>query len=374
MSPRCALSLFLLVLAFPACGKKAEKKAAAQAAPPPAVQIGPTDAVAAALGRIENGPALSGTLTAKREATLRAEIAGGVVATYAREGQQVSAGALLARLDPGSLGDAAASARLAVTNARSSLQVAERQEERQRTLLAAGAVAQREVETAHQSTVAARAAVAQAEAQLSSARKQLGNAEVRAPFAGVVSEKQVSIGDVVQVGGALYTVVDPSSLELEAAVPATALADLAAGMPVQFSVTGFPDRRFTGRVARINPSADPETRQVRVYAEIPNYERALVGGLFAEGRVATRSLMAVTLPAAAIDRRLGKPAVLKVQSGKVQRVEVALGLTDEQTDRVEIKQGVAAGDLVLVGAAQQIAPGTPVRLDPRLQAGNGRAG
>jgi RND family efflux transporter MFP subunit len=180
----------------------------------------------------------------------------------------------------------------------------------------------------------------------------------------VVSEKQVSIGDIVQLGGALYTVVDPSSLELAASVPAEALTRLALGMPVQFVVTGYPGRRFTGRITRINPSADPATRQVRVYAELPNSENNLVSGLFAEGRVAAQSRLAVAVPNAAIDRRLGRPAVLKVLNGKVERVEVALGLADEQTDQVEIRSGVAAGDLLLVGAAQQITPGTPVRLSP----------
>ncbi len=376
---RKAIALFLLALlpTLAACHRSqgtAEQAAQGQGpgkskgkgkdAAPQMMTIGPADSTVAALRRVESGPALSGTLSPKREATIRALVGGSVLETYASQGQRVGQGALLARVDPGALGAGVAAARLALTNARNNLAVAERQEERERTLLAAGAVAEKDLETTRQQTVAARAGVAQAQEQLVAAGNQLGNAAARAPFAGVVSEKQVSVGDIVQLGSALYTVVDPSSLELAASVPAEALQSLAIGMPVEFAVTGYPGRRFTGRITRINPSADPATRQVRVYAELPNSENNLVSGLFAEGRVAAQSRVAIAVPNAAIDRRLGRPAVLKVSNGKVERVEVALGLADEQTDEVEIKSGVVAGDRLLVGAAQQITPGTPVQLTP----------
>jgi RND family efflux transporter MFP subunit len=172
----------------------------------------------------------------------------------------------------------------------------------------------------------------------------------------------VSAGDIVQPGSALFTIVDPSSLELEGSVAAEDLAAIQLATPVQFTVTGYPGRTFTGHITRINPSADPSTRQVRVYAELPNGGYDLVSGLFAEGRVASQAHDALTLPADAIDRRMARPAVLRVANGKVERVDVALGLLDERTDRVEVKQGVREGDIVLLGAAQQITPGTAVQL------------
>jgi RND family efflux transporter MFP subunit len=182
----------------------------------------------------------------------------------------------------------------------------------------------------------------------------------------VVSERPVSAGDVVQPGTSLYTVVDPSSLQLEAAIPAEQLASLKVGSPVRFTITGYGDRAFKGSITRINPSADPTTRQVRVYAEVPN-PGDLVAGLYAEGRVESESRHGLTLPMAAIDRRMAKPAVLLVRDGKVARVDVELGLADEKAQRVEVLRGVAAGDVVLLGAAQEIAPGTPVTLPPSVQ-------
>lgn len=346
------------------CGRGKEQEAQE---PPPPIVLGPADTAVVLRGPIQTGPALTGTLTAERQATVRAQISANVLETYAEAGQPVRGGEALARLDTAALRDALASAQSAVTNARSSLALAEREEARQRTLAQAGAVAERNVETAHQQTVAARAALAQARAQLASAQEQLGNTRLAAPFSGIVSEKLVSGGDVVQPGTALYTVVDPSSLLLEASIPAEQLSALRIGAPIEFTVNGFSGRTFRGQVTRINPSADPATRQVRVYAEIPNTAGELVAGLFAEGRVATESRTALTLPTDAIDRRMAKPAVLAVRNNRVERIEVELGLLDEREQRVEVRTGVRQGDVVLRSAAQGITPGTPVQLAPAVQ-------
>jgi RND family efflux transporter MFP subunit len=138
-------------------------------------------------------------------------------------------------------------------------------------------------------------------------------------------------------------------------------------VPVEFTVTGYTGRTFRGRITRINPAVDPATRQVRVYAEIPNPGNDLVSGLYAEGRVESESRTALTVPSGAIDRRMAKPAVMRVRDGKVERVEVQLGLVDDREQRVEIQRGVEAGDVVLMGASQEIQPGTPVRLAPSVQ-------
>ncbi|HYG62536.1 MAG TPA: efflux RND transporter periplasmic adaptor subunit [Thermoanaerobaculia bacterium] len=359
-----SLGLAILAVLSYACGGR-EKEAAA---PPPPVVLGPADTAVVVMAPIETGPALTGTLAAEEEATVRAQLGGTVLETYAEPGQAVRRGAALARLDTAALRDAMASAQAAVTNARNSLAVAEREAERQRVLVQAGAVAERNVETAHQQVVAARAALSLAQAQLANAEEQVANTRITAPFSGVVSDKQVSAGDVVQPGAALFTIVNPSILELEATVPAERLSALRAGAPVQFNVNGYPGRRFTGEITRINPSADPVTRQVRVYAQIANPDGELVAGLFAEGRVATESRTALTVPRDAVDRRMAQRALLVVRQNRVGRVDVELGLEDEQEQRVEIRRGaVQAGDVVLLGAAQGITPGTQVQLAPTVQ-------
>jgi RND family efflux transporter MFP subunit len=362
--PAALILIVLPILLTGGCRKGA--KDAANAAPQPIV-LGPEDTAVVAKGNLQTGPALTGTLAAERQASLRAQIAASVLSVTAQPGDRVSRGETLARLDSAALTDAYNSARSALASARNNLAVAQREAQRQRTLVAAGAVAQRNVETSEQTVVQSRAAVVQAQAQVASAEKQLAYTVVTAPFAGVVSERPISNGDVVQPGTALYSVVDPSSLQLEASIPAEQLGMLKVGSPVEFRVTGYADRTFRGLIARINPSADPTTRQVKIYAEIPNSGNELVAGLYAEGRIESESRTGLTLPGAAIDRRMAKPAVLVVRDGKVARVDVTLGLIDDKEQKVEVTAGVQPGDVVLLGAAQEIAPGTPVKLAPVVQ-------
>jgi multidrug efflux pump subunit AcrA (membrane-fusion protein) len=115
-------------------------------------------------------------------------------------------------------------------------------------------------------------------------------------------------------------------------------------------------------VSRINPVADPATRQVRIYASIPNTGRTLVAGLFAQGHVATDARDALVVPANAVNLRGLSPTVMRIKNGKAQRTDVAVGVQDQATERVEIRTGLAAGDTVLLGAAQAVNPGTPVQV------------
>jgi RND family efflux transporter MFP subunit len=151
-------------------------------------------------------------------------------------------------------------------------------------------------------------------------------------------------------------------MRLEASVPSDALTALRIGDPVEFKVNAYPDRTFAGRVERINPTADPATRQVRIYVAIPNTGGRLVAGLFAEGRVATDSREALIVPENAVDVRSVRPTALRVKNGRTERVEVELGLEDEAGERVEIRNGLSAGDTVLLGAALGVTPGSQVRV------------
>ncbi|HKP74864.1 MAG TPA: efflux RND transporter periplasmic adaptor subunit, partial [Longimicrobiaceae bacterium] len=239
--------------------------------------------------------------------------------------------------------------------------------ERAQTLNQAGALSDRDLETARAQLSQAQAQAAEARSQQASAQKQLGNTSVRAPIAGVVSLRPVSAGDIVQPGAALFTVVDPHSMRLEASVPADQLGELRIGSTVRFTVNGYPGRAFTGTVQRISPAADPQTRQVPVVVTIPNEGGTLVAGLFAEGRVESQVRQGILVPATAIDERGVTPTVLRLRGGKAERVAVQTGVRDPDTEKVEVTAGLAAGDTVLVGAALGTAPGTPVRITAAQQ-------
>jgi membrane fusion protein, multidrug efflux system len=326
------------------------------------VSVGPEGIILAKPSEIRIGPAISGTLTPQENATLRSEISGPIVQTYVEQGQPVKRGQALARIDDTSIREALLSAQSAARSAKLALDNATRDAERQQRLEAAGAVAPRDVEAAQRALAAAQATMADAQSRLTAAQQQLGKTTFRAPFDGVVSDRPVSAGDVVQPGAAIATVVNPASMRLEGSVPAEQLSSLKIGTPVIFTVNGYGTQTFTGRIDRINPTADPATRQVRVYVTIPNEKSTLVGGLFADGRVATESRQGIMIPTTAVDERGIAPIVLRIRSDTVESVPVQLGVHDNASDRVEIRSGVSVGDTLLANAAQGLAPGTRVRI------------
>jgi RND family efflux transporter MFP subunit len=344
------------------CGCGGEGPRAAEPEADAAVLVSPENIVVALSGRIESGPTISGTLQPQRAANVRAEVSGSVLETFAEEGERVSRSALLARLDDVALRDAFLSARSAVTTAEQSAQLAGRNLERAERLAAAGAIAERELEAARLEASSSESQVADAQARLALSQEQLENAEIRSPIAGIVSERAVSGGDIVQPGEPLYTIVDPASMRLEAAVPSSELALVEVGAPVEFTVNGYPGRAFVGRVDRISPTADPATGQVTLFATIPNAGGDLVGGLYAEGRVAAEEHTGIVVPLSAVEQTGENATVLRVKGGEVERVAVDLGIRDDQGERIELLAGVAAGDTLLIGAARGMTAGTPVRV------------
>ena len=281
---------------------------------------------------------------------------------YAEKGQAVRAGQVLARIDDPALQTQVISAQSSVRSAEQAVTLAARNVERNQTLEAAGAVATRDLETARNQLAAAQAQLAGARAQLANAQKMQAKTTVTAPISGVVSDRPVSAGSVVSMGAPLFVIVDPGSMQLEGSVPAAELGAVKVGAPVRFTVTGYPGQTFTGTVARINPAADPVTRQVPVIVSIPNAQGTLVSGLFAEGRVRNETRQGIMVPATAVDERGVQPTVMRVTSGRAERVAVTLGVRDPDTDRVEIVSGIAAGDTLLIGAAVGTTPGTPVQI------------
>ena len=350
----------LLGLALLTAGCSGESDAAARTAERTAVSVAPENVAVAQLQELAAGPALSGSLVPERQAALRAEVGGMVVEVRAEPGQRVATGQVLVRLDNAAQADAAQSARSAVRTAREALTVAQRNAERSERLAQAGALADRDLELARWNAMSAEATLADAEARLTLAERLLQKTTIRAPFAGIVSEREVRTGDVVQLGAELATVVDLRSLRLEANVPVSALGAMKVGTTVDFSVAGYDRESFQGKVWLINPVVDPATGQVRVIADIPNLGERLVAGLFAEGRVATERRSALAVPLAAVDLRGPTPLVRRLRLGLVELVAVELGIQDEARELVEIKSGLTPGDTVLAGGATGIAAGTPV--------------
>lgn len=339
------------------CGGRSSAEAAPEA--PPAVTVPPENVSVIDSVTLQSGPAISGDLTAERYATLRAEVGGSVMSVSVEEGQAVRPGQILGTLDESVIQEQVRSAKSARVSAENSAVIARREAERARRLLSGGAVAERDVEVADRAVWAAEAQLENARAAEAGAVKQWQKTRLAAPFAGIVSRRRISVGDVVTVGNELFTVVDPRSMQLDASVPVTALGALRVGSTVDFDVSGYEGQKFVGTVKRVNPEVDPGTRQVRIVVTIPN-AGSLVAGLFAKGRVVTEERRTVAVPFSAVDLRGTAPTARRLKGGKVEMVAVQLGLRDDVAGLVEVTGGLARGDTVLVGGAMSVASGTPV--------------
>jgi RND family efflux transporter MFP subunit len=362
---RCAACVGLVLVAM--CSTSACKRAQqtdAGAKQPEPVLLGAEDLATATRVTLRSGPTISGTLEPEDKAVIRAETGGSVVELRAQLGDAVKRDDVLARIEVGGLGDAYRSAQVGVSAAERTLQFSRDEQQRSESLFRTGAQSRKQLDDDRNAVSGAQARLETARAQATTARKQLRDTSVRAPIAGVVSEQPVNRGDVVAPGAPLFTVIDPSSLRLEASVPSASLSDLARGTAVEFEVRGHPGKAFRGVITRIAPAADTATRQIAIQASIPNASAQLLAGLFAEGRIASREKHALALPLDAVDQRGPRPMVTVIRGGRAQRVEVALGLIDDVAQRVEIARGVAAGERVVVGAAADIEPNTPVRVEP----------
>jgi membrane fusion protein (multidrug efflux system) len=363
ISPRrAALAALLLAGSVAALGACKKKDAAEAAETAKAVVISPQEIAIVSQRQIESGPAMSGSLDPDQEATVRAEISGAVLQTYVDQGTHVNVGTVLARLDDTAIRDSYLSARSGVTAAQTAADAAKRNLERAEKLVAAGAIADRDVETARTQAQAAQSQLADAKARFAVAEKQLDKTTVKSPIAGVVSIRSVNAGDLASPGAALFTIVDPSSMRLEGSVPSDQISAVRLGMPVTFTVQGYPNRTFTGHITRINPVADPTTRQVRILASIPNAGNTLVGGLFAQGRVTSEARTGLVIPSSAVNQKDFVPTVTLIRNGRAEKAAVSLGLEDSGTETVEITKGLAPGDTVLIGGAQGLSPNTVVRV------------
>jgi RND family efflux transporter MFP subunit len=334
-----------------------------------ALIVAPDRVARAEVKRLEAGVPFTGELRPNLSVTVKAQIDGDLEAVLVREGERVRAGQPLARYEPGDTRDRHVTAEADLLAARSAAIAAQGDLRRIERLLKAGAASPSELEMAQAASEAAAARERLAEAAFNRATDDLARLDVPSPFAGEVSQRLVHPGDHVAIGDPLVQIVDTETLELAATIPADALARVRTGSPVRFQVDAFPDRVFSGEVARVNPVTEPGTRQVQIYARLANKDRALVGGLFASGRVIDTTVeSAIAVPIAALRQEDGMSAIYVLRGGKTVRVPVTTGLADEAAGLVQVKGELAAGDSLLVGSV----PGLKAGLDVRLSGGEGR--
>ena len=361
---RKPLLVLAIASALVACGKEPAKGPGAQAKDnkPTQLTVAPEDVLTVQSDAISSGPVVTGSIQPERRADLRAEVSAIVLQVLKENGEPVKRGDVLVRLDETSIRDTLMSAEEAQRAANLSLEQANRQLERLKTLRASGMTSVKALDDAEMARNNALSELSAAKSRVATARQQLGRTVVRAPFDGIVSDRKVSAGDTATIGKELVKVIDPASMRFEGRVSADSIATVKVGQKVNFRVNGYGEQQFAGVVKRIDPAANAVTRQVEVLVDFADKAQPKVAGLYAEGRVDATSANALMLPEGAVVKAGDKAYTWRVKDKKLSKVDLVLGARDERTGNFEVKQGLAAGDVVLRAPSSNLKDGQKVEM------------
>ena len=307
---------------------------------------GPRDPVPVVTQVVANQPFTDslqalGTIRANASITVTAEVANTVESIRFSDGQYVKAGAVLVTLEDSEARANLAAAEAALVDSRS-------QYERSRQLLNSGAVSASQLQ---QLEARMNADAAQVEA----ARSRLANHTIRAPFAGRVGLRQVSVGSLIQPGTAITTLDDIDPVQLDFSVPGVFIGTLAAGQVITARSEAYPEREFTGKVTSIATRVDPVSRALTVRAELPNADGALKPGMFLTVTLIREIGSAVLIPEQAVIPENQHQYVYVVQNGAAQKREVRTGR--RQPGVVEILSGLTVGEIIVTDGAHKLVDG-----------------
>ncbi len=398
------LAALALALYSSACSRKAESEPIAEAAgkaaatPAPPVEVTTAAAITRALQR---GVDVVGSFTADEEVIVSAQAPGELAQLNVDFGSFVQAGQVIATIDQrdaklrieqaeatlkqtlarlgmpsshqdGAAFDAAQNADVKVAKAQ--LDWTKMDLERAAKLVEQGDVsrsifdqaqtqnnlAQARYQAAIDAVNQQLAVVEQQRSALNLAKKALADTVVRAPISGAVKEKHTARGAYLPVNGRIVTLVKINPLRLRAEIPESSTAAVRTGQQMTLSVDAFPNRKFTGRIVRIGPSLNEQTRALTVEAQVANPGNLLRPGMFARSSLVTApDAAAVLVPSKAVVTSAGLSKVFVIEDGKAVEKIVQIGVTDGEL--IEIKEGVKSGETLATSNLDRLQTGTVVK-------------
>ncbi len=302
--------------------------------------------------------AFDGVVEAVRQTVVAAQVPGAVVALDAKVGDRVKAGQVLLRIDARAADQNAAASDAQVQAARASLEVASKDFERQKQLFQKNYISQAALERAESEFKSTQAQASAQLAQAGAARTQSGFYVVRAPFAGVIAEVPVSLGDMAMPGRPLVTLYDPAALRVTAAVPQSVASQMAADLLLRVELPGLPAAAAWVTPSRVQllPTVDAATHTVQLRADLPAGVVGASPGMFARlwlpvpqaqaAAGASPTSATLSVPLKSIVRRAEMTGLYVLDpSGKPVLRQVRLGRAEG--DRVEILSGLMVGEQVV---------------------------
>jgi membrane fusion protein (multidrug efflux system) len=286
-----------------------------------------------------------GSLRSDESITVRPEVAGRISAILFKEGQQVGKGMMLVRLDP-------AINQAELQQARANLKLAQTKYDRAVELSQRNFISGQAKDEAENNLRVAQAALSLVEARLA-------KTEIRAPFAGVIGLRVVSVGDYLKEGADIVNLESIDPLKVDFRVPEMYLSQVQQGQTLTVTLDALPGKKFEGKVFAVNPLVDAAGRAVVIRAIVRNTDTSLRPGMFARVNLITRAEKeALVIPEQAIVPQGEEQYVFRVVDGKVARVRVEIGQRREA--KVEILKGLAANDVVVTAGQLKLRDGMAV--------------
>ena len=337
-----ALPLLLLLAGATACSSLSKPAKAAESGAEAALQV---DAVAVAKEKVEPLITTTGTLAASEEATVSIESEGRIISLSADLGDKVGRGATLLKIAPELYTYQKTQADAEVEAARADYlrlkDLTDKQLNPQQTL----DTAKRRLDVG----------VAAADYQ----RKKLDDTVLRAPIEGLIAKRLVNLGEYVRAGTAVFQISRTTPLKARVPVPERYFDQVVKGAAVTAYLEGRADLALTGKVTRIAPNVDSDTRSFMLEAEIENPKGALKPGSFARLEIrGTGVLDAVTVPEKALSSFAGTKRVYVVNGEKAVERNVVLGI--KSGDRYVVEKGLEAGERVIVSSVDQLSDGRAI--------------
>lgn len=337
----------LLGLLLAACGGRPE--AAAPAPKPQRQAVTPVKGRSATISEraVPRFLRVTGQLIGRNDAVVAADATGKVLEAPVERGSVVKAGDVLLKLDERQARLALAEAEASLELARSRLQLAKNEQERNAPLAAKRAIADADFQRLVTDTAAREAEVAASVARRDMMQKTLTDSVIKAPFAGVVAERMVEPGEYVKPDSPVARVVDLATLRLVLNVPETEVGGLAPGQTVEFATAAYPGRTFSGTLKFLGAAMREVSRDLVVEAEVVNRDGSLRPGFFCDARIRLREEKAAVIPVEALRTEGARRKVFVIgRDGTLSERLIEAGETREGF--VEIRRGAALGESVLL--------------------------
>lgn len=350
MKRALAIASFVII----GCTRSDAATSAETAAPPMAVQTFEVKPVP-----MPETLSLVGTLKGARQTDLAANANGRVLETLVERGTNVAANALLARLDVRGAAIAVTEAKANARGAATQASASRADCDRSRVLQQKGAISQQDYEKIAAQCQSSAEALEAAEARVVLAAKNVGDGLVRAPFAGMVTERFVNVGEYVREDTKVVTLVTLDPLKLELTLSESKYALVKPGQDPTLRVRAYGEQTFPGRVKIIGGAVRETTRDVVVEAQVPNGDLRLRPGMFASAELVLEEKPLLTIPKSALVKRGGDTHVFVVTQDRAEERAIDLGASKE--DQVAVHHGLKSGDRVVVNPPATLRNGQAVK-------------